>query len=175
MTTAPQMSTPTVQPGRSWWSIGVLVTELAATADGGVVAEATLPEGASPPLHMHDDLDDSFYVVDGRMVMRCGDEVWIAEPGDWVEFPMGVPHTFRVMDGPARVLLVHDNDHFLSFVRDLGRSAEAPTLPPPGGGPSLEALATASAAHGITNIGGCMEESEARAILAALVARQPSD
>ena len=60
--------------------------------------------GRLPPAHVHADLDDSFYLLDGRMVIHCGDEVWEAGPGSWVQFPAGVPHTFRVLGGPARAL-----------------------------------------------------------------------
>ena len=65
------------------------------------MAEAVLPEGASPPAHLHAALDDSFYILEGRMVIHCGDDVWLAGPGSWVQFPAGVPHTFRVLGGPA--------------------------------------------------------------------------
>jgi quercetin dioxygenase-like cupin family protein len=155
--------------GRTWWSLGLLVTELSAGADGGpVVAEATLPEGASPPWHMHDSLDDSFYVLEGTMVLRCGDDVSVAGPGTWVPFPQGVPHTFRVVGGPARVLLVHANDSFLAAVRELGRPAERAELPPPSEGPSVETMQRVMAAHGIATIGPSMEAPEAESLLAAL-------
>jgi hypothetical protein len=50
----------------SWMFLGVRVDIF--TAPGApVVAEATLPAGASPPLHVHADLDDSFYVLEGRL------------------------------------------------------------------------------------------------------------
>src|SRR5690348_11606479 len=89
--------------GPAWWSLDCLVVEVSSTGDAGpLVYEMTLPDGASPPLHVHADLDDSFYVLDGRMVVRCGGDVQLAAAGSWVPFPRGVPHTFRVMGGPAR-------------------------------------------------------------------------
>jgi hypothetical protein len=106
-------------------------------------------------------------LLDGQMLVRCGDEVWVALPGEWVPFPRGVPHTFRVMGGPARVLMVHDNDSFMAFVRDLGQPAVNGGLPAPTGGPGFEALDRAAAAHDITTVGPSMEPEEAQAILGA--------
>jgi mannose-6-phosphate isomerase-like protein (cupin superfamily) len=158
--------------GRTWWSLGLVVTELSSGADGTlVVAEAVLPEGASPPLHVHEYLDDSFYLLSGTMVLRCGEEVSIAEPGDWVPFPQGVPHTFRVIGGPARVLMVHANNSFLAAVRELGRPAESAELPPPTEGPSFETLSSVLAAHGVATIGPSMEDEEARNLVAMLAPR----
>jgi quercetin dioxygenase-like cupin family protein len=158
--------------GRIWWSLGLALTELSSGTDGGlVVAEATLPEGASPALHVHEYLDDSFYLLEGTMVLRCGDEVSVAEPGEWVPFPRGVPHTFRVVGGPARVLLVHANDSFLSAFRELGRPAEGAGLPAPSDGPSPETLSRVMAAHGIATIGPSMEDEEARTLMAMLAER----
>lgn len=125
------------------------------------VAEAILPEGASPPAHVHTSLDDSFYVLDGQMMVHCGDEVWPAGPGSWVQFPGGVPHTFRVLGGPARILMVHADDSFLAAVRDIGRPATGTDVPDAGTGPTREELDRMLAAHGITNVGPPMEQAEA--------------
>ena len=102
---------------RRWLFLGVLIDVLTEPGAPVTVAEGILPEGASPPAHVHAALDDSFYILDGRMVIRCGDDVWQAGPGSWVQFPAGVPHTFRVLGGPARVLMVHADDSFLAAVR----------------------------------------------------------
>jgi mannose-6-phosphate isomerase-like protein (cupin superfamily) len=57
----------------TWMFLGVRV-EVRTDPDAPVVvAEGLLPSGASPPLHVHANLDDSFYLLDGRMVVRCGD------------------------------------------------------------------------------------------------------
>ena len=163
----------TVAKGRSWWALDLFVSELAPSGGSGlVVAEAIVPEGASPPLHVHEDLDDDFYILEGRAVVRCGDRVWVAGAGDWVAFPMGVPHTFRIVGGPARVLLVHNNDSFMSVIRDLGEPASADTLPTPTGGPGMDAVSRAMAAHGISVIGPCLEADEAEALLESLAERE---
>jgi hypothetical protein len=96
------------------------------------------------------------------MVLHCGDDAWEAGPGSWVQFPAGVPHTFRVLGGPARVLLVHADDSFLAAVRDIGRPAAGGTgVPEPAPGPNADELGRMLAVHGITNVGPPMEQAEA--------------
>jgi quercetin dioxygenase-like cupin family protein len=149
------------------------VEELTAPGAPVVVAEAVLPAGASPPAHAHAALDDSFYLLDGRMVIHCGDDVWEAGPGSWVQFPAGVPHTFRVLGGPARILLLHANDSFLAAVRELGRPAAVADGPGAGPGPALDELDRVFAAHGITNVGRPMEQADAERLLHHLGRQQP--
>jgi hypothetical protein len=141
--------------------LGVRVDILTALDAPVVVAEAIVPAGASPPLHTHDGLDDSFYVLEGQLVVRCGHDIFLATRGTWVQFPRQVPHTFRVIDGPARILLVHGDDSFVGSVMAVGRRAGANDIPTTAPGPSMEELDAALAGHGITNVGPPMEQPEA--------------
>jgi len=153
---------------RRWLFLGVLVEVLTGPDAPVAVARAVLPEGASPPAHLHAALDDSFYVLDGRMAIHCGDDVWLAGPGSWVQFPAGVPHTFRVLDGPAQVLLVHADDSFLAAVREIGRPATGADVPDAAPGPTVAELDQAFASHGITNVGPAMEQAEAERLVGQL-------
>jgi mannose-6-phosphate isomerase-like protein (cupin superfamily) len=156
---------PASQVPRRWSFLGVLVDELTEPGAPVTVAVAVAPEGASPPAHVHADLDDSFYLLDGHMVIHCGDEVWEAGPGSWVQFPAGVPHTFRVLGGPARALLVHANDSFMAAVREIGRPATETDIAEVTQDLTIEELDLAFAAHGITNVGPPMEQDEAERLL----------
>jgi len=134
-----------------------------------LVAEMVLPVGASPPAHVHGGLDDSFYVLEGEMVLRCGDDVTLAGPGTWVQFPSGVAHTFRVTGGgPVRALVVHANGSFMDVVREVGQPTSPDDEPSAAVGPpagvDVEAIL---AAHGVTTVGPPMEEEEAQAHLQA--------
>jgi quercetin dioxygenase-like cupin family protein len=161
---------PANQLPRRWSFLGVLVDELTEPGAPVTVAIGVAPEGASPPAHVHAGLDDSFYLLDGRMVIRCGDEVWEAGPGSWVQFPAGVPHTFRVLGGPARILLVHANDSFLAMVRQIGRPATETDIAEITQDLTIDELDRAFAAHGITNVGPPMEQAEAERLLDQLAA-----
>jgi mannose-6-phosphate isomerase-like protein (cupin superfamily) len=61
--------------------------------------------GAAPPLHIHHDADETWYVVDGRLTVFVGDERIEAGPGDFVFGPMGVPHAFLVTSERADTLI----------------------------------------------------------------------
>lgn len=154
-----------------WMFLGVRVRRLSEPGASLLIAEAVLPAGASPPLHVHDHLDDSFYLIEGTIVVRCGDEVSLATAGTWVPFPRAVPHTFRVIDRPARALLTHTNDSFMSAVRALGWPAREDEEPRTVDGPDSDELTRVLALHDIRNIGPSMEADEAERWLSTLGAR----
>jgi quercetin dioxygenase-like cupin family protein len=105
--TAAVVDSPQVSSGRVWWFLDTLVVEHPmASPTGPVVLEMTLPAGAAPPLHVHHDLDDSTYVLDGQLVVRSGDQMLLAKAGHWLSQPRGVPHAFPVVgDKSARILV----------------------------------------------------------------------
>jgi quercetin dioxygenase-like cupin family protein/catechol 2,3-dioxygenase-like lactoylglutathione lyase family enzyme len=154
---------------RAWWFLGtlaVLRNPVGASRTPAVV-ELTVPPGGSPPQHVHESLDDSFLILDGEVVVRCGEQTFVARPGAYVALPHGVPHTFRVTSAsPARMLLVHADDSFLQFVEALGTPASEHVLPPPGQDDlDLDTVMRASAAHGAPVVGAPLQEAEARAML----------
>ena len=101
-----------------------------------MIIEATVAPGGGAPLHVHADLDDSFYLVSGRLAMRCGEQAFAVSPGDYVALPHGVPHTFRVVgDEPAVMLQVHSDDSFLRFIRAEPRPARGQPHAARGPGP----------------------------------------
>jgi quercetin dioxygenase-like cupin family protein len=161
---------PANQLLRRWSFLGVLVDELTEPGAPVTVAVGVAPEGASPPAHVHADLDDSFYLLDGHMVICCGEDVWEAASGSWVQFPAGVPHTFRVLDGPARILLVHANDSFLAMVRAIGRPATRTDIAEITQDLTISELDRAFAVHGITNVGPPIEQADAERLLGQLAA-----
>ena len=102
MTTA-VVDSPEKEQAQAWWFLDTLVVEhRCAPGMDTVVLEMTLPAGSSPPLHIHEDLDDTWYILDGQMVVRCGDEELVVGAGHWVSMPRGVPHTFRVVGEKRR-------------------------------------------------------------------------
>jgi mannose-6-phosphate isomerase-like protein (cupin superfamily) len=153
----------------AWWFLDLLVVEHRCAPDmDTVVLEMTLPVGSSAPLHVHHDLDDTWFILDGEMVVRCGDDVLRAGPGHWVSMPRGVPHTFRVVgDHAARILLVHDNATFRDLIRDLGVPAAERIVPPEPVFPPPDEAARVAASHDLTPVGPPMSVEDAEAGLTA--------
>lgn len=167
MTTA-IVDSPESEHGLVWWFLDTLVVEhRCAPHMSTVVLEMTLPVGSSPPLHVHDGLDDTWYILQGGMVVRCGDDELVVGPGHWVSMPRGVPHTFRVVgEREARILLVHDNASFRDFVREVGVPAGARAVPAEPVFPAMDELARIAGAHDLRPTGPPLSAEEADQLLA---------
>lgn len=47
------------------------------------------------PLHVHHHHDEAFYVLEGELEVRLGEEITLLPEGSFVQMPRGVPHTWR--------------------------------------------------------------------------------
>ncbi|MGH9092294.1 MAG: cupin domain-containing protein [Acidimicrobiales bacterium] len=168
--TAAVVDSPQDEEALAWWFLDTLVVEhRCAPGMETVVLEMTLPAGAAPPLHVHDDLDDTWYILEGRMVVRCGGDELVVGAGDWVSMPRGVPHAFRVIgEREARILLVHDNASFRDLVRELGSPATARVVPTRPQFPSMDELARIATSHDLKPIGPPMSVEDSDRVQAAI-------
>ncbi len=88
------------------------------------------PPGDQPPLHVHADEDEGFYVLSGSLTLWAG----AAEPirlaaGEYALAPHGVPHTYRAGErGRGHARHVHPG-RFVAFLREAGQVVERPELP----------------------------------------------
>jgi mannose-6-phosphate isomerase-like protein (cupin superfamily) len=160
---------PANEHAEAWWFLDALVVEHRGAGDmQSVVLEMTLPVGHAPALHVHDTLDDTWYVLEGQMAARCGDTEMVVGAGHWVSMPRGVPHSFRVVgDRPARILTIHDNATFRDFVTELGVPAPEHVVPHQPSFPPLDELARVASRHDIRPIGPPMTVDEASRIVAS--------
>lgn len=70
------------------------------------VFESTRATEGGPLLHTHFEQDEWWYVLEGEFLIKVGEIVYEAKPGDFVYGPRMVPHTFsKVGMGPGRVLI----------------------------------------------------------------------
>jgi len=70
--------------------------------------------------HLHRGHSDSFYVLEGELEFRIGDEIVSAPVGTFVLSPPGVVHSFRnVGTERARVLNLHTPGGFAEYRREL--------------------------------------------------------
>jgi len=153
--------------GEAYWFFDSLMVIQADQPSQPIIIEATVAPGGGAPLHVHDDLDDSFYLVSGRLAMRCGEQAFAVSPGAYVALPHGIPHTFRVVgDEPAVMLQVHADDSFLRFIRAAGRPAASRTLPPAGSVTDLDSAFRIAANTGQPVIGPPMSDEEAARVAA---------
>jgi mannose-6-phosphate isomerase-like protein (cupin superfamily) len=73
---------------------------------GGALSVFETSIAGGPPLHVHDREDECFYILDGELSVRCGEEAFSAGTGSFVFLPRGRPHRFWAPARPARLLLI---------------------------------------------------------------------
>ena len=85
-----------------------------------VVDYTAAPGFPGPPLHIHRELTDIFYVLEGTLTFRVGDETIEAPAGSFVLVPPGTAHTFsNPSEAPARFLGIVSPAGFEQYFRDL--------------------------------------------------------
>jgi quercetin dioxygenase-like cupin family protein len=97
---------------------------LSAVERGGdlTLLEIFATPGSQPPLHVHRDEDEGFYLLEGELTLWVGDEARTLSPGEFLLAPRRVPHTVRVGDSPARYI-VTAGPRFEAFVRAVSELA----------------------------------------------------
>lgn len=95
------------------------------TAGGFFLSEATIAPGfPGPPPHVHERLHDMFYVLEGTLTLRLGDEETEAGPGTFACVPPGVVHTFSNRSkSPVRFLNLNTPGGWENYMRDLAVAA----------------------------------------------------
>jgi quercetin dioxygenase-like cupin family protein len=116
-----------------------------ATTDRFALIEVWGPPGSQPPLHVHRDEDEGFYVLDGELTLWVGDDTQTLRSGEFLLAPRQVPHTIRVGDGAARWLVIA-GARFEAFVRAVATAAPADMSDP-------DHMTSVAAAHGIEILG----------------------
>ena len=128
--------------GRGTWAMGSLFEHLAEPRDtaGTVgVALVTQPPGIATPLHRHEHEAEAFYLLDGTMTYRAGEESYELGKGCFIYLPRGVPHAFRIRgDRPARFLALTVPGGLLALYDEVGVPADELRLPGPGEGRAMD-------------------------------------
>ena len=96
------------------------------TAGSFFLSETTLEtDFPGPPLHVHDRLHDMFYVVEGTLTLRVGEDAHELGPGGFACVPPGTPHTFANASGaPVRFLNFNTPGGWEGYMRDLAAAAK---------------------------------------------------
>ncbi len=95
--------------------------------------EIEIAAGSAPVTpHYHTGFTESFYVLDGTVGLRLGEDEVIAGPGDFAFVPRNGLHGFRnAGDQSARLLIIFTpgipREEYFRELGELYRSAEPPT------------------------------------------------
>ena len=100
--------------------IGFLANAEDALGAMGLVEYTAPPGFPGPPPHLHEHTWDAYYVLDGRLSVRLGDDVLDLGPGDVAVVPPGTVHGFsNAFDAPTRFLDIHAPGGFEGYFREL--------------------------------------------------------
>jgi mannose-6-phosphate isomerase-like protein (cupin superfamily) len=106
---------------------------VAENADGAFFLSETVvePGFAGPPLHIHHKLTDMFYVLEGVLTFRIGEETVEGPAGTFVCAPPGTPHTFsNPSSEPVRFLNFNVPGGFEVYMRELAAAWAENNGPP---------------------------------------------
>ena len=125
-----------VGPGEGRTLPGIVFKVAADQAAGSFsIVEHPYQAGVLIPPHVHADANQVTYVIEGKVGIRIGDDVFDAPAGSYVIKPSGVPHThWNATEHPARVMEITTPGGFETFFDELG------TLFADGGPPDPAAL-----------------------------------
>ncbi len=101
-----------------------------------------------PPLHVHEEQDDTFFVLEGVLTVQVDDELFEIGPGDFATVPPGVPHTFDNVDKdqpPVKAVNLMTPGGIDEQFRAMALLQKA------GGDP--DAMAELRKKHGVTSVG----------------------
>jgi mannose-6-phosphate isomerase-like protein (cupin superfamily) len=108
MTTEPSTITPkayVLKPGEGVPGFGSDVKAAKASTGGMITIIESRTDGGAP-MHVHTREDECFYVLEGNLIVHCGDETFEAGPRSFVFLPRGIPHDWDVLGGGTATLLM---------------------------------------------------------------------
>ncbi len=95
------------------------------TAGTFTLLEADEPPGFGPPLHIHHDAGEAFYVLSGEYRIFIDDEEWDCPAGSFIYIPAGTPHGFRVGKKQSSKLNIYLPAAMVGYFDDLSAALAA--------------------------------------------------
>lgn len=109
------------------------------------ILEYTGREKVGPPLHIHFEEDEIFYIVEGEYRFVVGDEEILAKAGDTIFLPRNIPHTWiQLTEKGKQIYMLQPAGRFEEFLGKL-QSLKTP--------PTEEELQNIHLAHGMKILG----------------------
>jgi len=102
------------------------------TGGAFLIFEDDLDAGKVTPLHRHPDADETFYMLEGEILLHvAGAENRPLQAGDIAIVPRGIPHAFMVTSGRARMLCLQTPGSGEAFYREASEPVAAGQSAPP--------------------------------------------
>ena len=112
-----------------------MILKVVSKDTGGVfsLCEFTMQAGfGGPPPHIHQEHEETFYVLEGQLRFRIAGREIEAPAGALAHVPRGVAHTFwNPGEQPAKMLAVFTPAGYESYFEDVSRAFPAGVPPDP--------------------------------------------
>jgi quercetin dioxygenase-like cupin family protein len=118
--------------GQPFWYDGGLMTMKARPDDTGgslSLVDVIVPRGKATPLHAHPEAEESFYVIDGDIVVHVDGNDHQLTTGATTTVRRGTPHAFAVRSRDAHLLVVFTPGGAEQFFIEAGDPAAHRELP----------------------------------------------
>ena len=138
-----------------WWMTGRLTVKASGAETGDAFAQFLTddPRGTAPPLHVHHNEDETFYIVDGEVTVLVGDERIDLRTGDYCFAPRGIRHTWIVRSERARMLVTISPSGTEQLFVSLGVPVTGSEPPTETVKPPMPEVVRLFAAHGTEILG----------------------
>jgi len=81
--------------------------------------EAQEPAGFGPPLHIHRDAAEAFYILEGEYIIFLDGRETSCPAGSFIFIPAGIPHGFRVGGVASRKLILYTPAAMVGYFDEL--------------------------------------------------------
>jgi mannose-6-phosphate isomerase-like protein (cupin superfamily) len=88
--------------------------------------EASEPPDFGPPLHIHHNAAEAFYVLEGEYQIFIEDDRFLCPAGSFIYVPAGLVHGFRVGSSPSRKLNLYVPAAMIGYFDELAANTSTP-------------------------------------------------
>lgn len=97
----------------------------------GLFENVIQPGGTAPILHLHRQMEEMFYVLEGEVEIQVGNQIVQGQPGAFVLVPRNTPHTFANRGTqPAKLLIMFcpggEREKYFAGLAELLKDGQTP-------------------------------------------------
>jgi hypothetical protein len=100
------------------------------TSGAFTLLEADEPPNFGPPLHVHRDAAEAFYVLEGEYVLFIEGREYPCPAGSFIFVPAGIEHGFRVGSAASRKLVLYAPAAMVGYFDDLSEAIKSGDVEP---------------------------------------------
>ena len=109
----------------------ILATAAQTSGEFTLLQTQSEPPEFGPPLHLHRDAAEAFYVLEGEYLMFIEEQQTLCPAGTFVYVPRATPHTFKVVSkGPGTKLNLFSPAAMVEYFEELAEAEATSSVTP---------------------------------------------